>query len=95
MFYTYVLRSKKDGNFYTGFTNNLKERYKLHKLGKIISTKHRSELDLVYFEACTNEIDAIRREKYLKSGTGKKFLNYRLKYGLQELKGRGPNELSV
>lgn len=80
MFYTYVLRSKKDHKFYTGFTNNLKERYKLHKAGKVTSTKHRGELELIYFESCLNEIDAVRREKYLKSGLGKKFLKSRLKF---------------
>lgn len=86
MFYTYVLRSKKDRKFYTGFTNNLKERYKLHKLGKVISTKHRGELELIYFESCLIEIDAIRREKYLKSGLGKRFLKSRLKFWYKTLK---------
>ena len=95
MFYVYVLRSEKDGKFYTGFTSNLRERLKLHNSAKVISTKFRGELKLIYFESCLNEIDAVRREKYLKSGTGKKFLKYRLKFWLKELKGSGPNELSA
>lgn len=85
MFYTYVLRSKKDNKLYTGFTNNLKERYKLHKLGKVISTKYRGELELIYFESCLDETDAVRREKYLKSGMGKRFLKSRLKFWYKTL----------
>ena len=85
MFYTYVLKSLKDNRFYTGYTNNLKERYNLHTLGKVASTKHRGELKLIYFECCLNEIDAIRREKYLKSGLGKRFLKSRLKFWYKTL----------
>ncbi len=80
MFYTYVLRSKKDKKLYTGYTNNLKNRLKLHTSRKVTSTKFRGELELIYFEACLKEVDAIRREKFLKSGLGKKFLKYRLKF---------------
>ena len=84
MFYTYVLRSKKDGKLYTGYTNNLKERFQKHQSGEVISTKYRGELELVYFEGCISEIDAIRREKYLKSGRGKLFLKRRLKFWFKE-----------
>ena len=84
MFYTYVLRSKKDGKLYTGYTNNLKERFQKHQSGEVMSTKYRGELELVYFEGCISEIDAIRREKYLKSGRGKLFLKRRLKFWFKE-----------
>ncbi len=79
MFYTYVLKSKKDGLHYTGFTKNLKLRFEQHNKGQVESTKHRQPLDLIYYEACLNQEDATRREKYLKTHYGKMYLKKRLK----------------
>ena len=79
MYYTYVLLSKKDGNFYTGFTKDLKSRFELHKKGKVASTRHRRPLELIYYEACVSQQDATKREKYLKTYMGKMFLRNRLK----------------
>lgn len=77
-FYTYVLKSKKDGNLYTGTTNDLKQRLKQHNDGFVFSTKQRRPFELIYFEACLNKEDAYRREKYLKTGMGKRYLKNRL-----------------
>lgn len=77
-YYVYVLLSNKDGNFYTGYTNDLFKRLKLHNAGKVFSTKNRTPLQLVYFEGCSNQQDATRREKYLKSGNGKIYIKNRL-----------------
>ncbi len=79
MFYTYILKSKKDNQFYTGYTNNLKERMELHNKGKIVSTKNRLPIELVYYESCLNQQDATHREKYLKTSWGKRFIKTRLK----------------
>ena len=79
MYYIYVLLSKKDRNFYTGYTENLKLRFKSHCKGLVASTKNRRPLDLIYYEACLNEVDAKTREKYLKSGMGRRYLKNRLK----------------
>ncbi len=79
MYYTYVLLSKKDGNFYTGFTKDLKSGFELHKNGKVDSTKNRRPLELIYYEACVLQHGAIKREKYLKTYLGKMFLRKRLK----------------
>lgn len=78
-FFTYVLRSKKDGKFYTGYTHELPSRFQAHESGKVASTKYRRPLELVYYEACRSQDDAIRREKYLKTHYGKMFLGKRLK----------------
>ena len=80
MFCVYVLRSLKDGKYYTGFTPHLEERLKKHNAGRVVSTKGRRPLELIYAEACLNKIDVVRREKYLKSGRGKLYLRYRLKF---------------
>lgn len=82
MVYTYVLKSKKDNKWYTGCTNNLQERFKQHNNGEISSTKNRGPFELIYYEACNNEKDAYAREKYLKTGMGKKYLKNRLKRSL-------------
>jgi putative endonuclease len=79
MYYTYVLLSLKDKNFYTGFTNNLKLRFEQHNRGRVESTEDRRPFELIYYEACLEQRDAIKREKYLKTYQGKMFLKRRLK----------------
>ncbi len=79
MFYTYVLQSKKDGKFYTGYTNDLRKRFKEHTGGQSTYTRSRGPFTLVYYEACVEEDDAKTREKYMKSGRGKSFIKARLK----------------
>jgi putative endonuclease len=79
MFYTYVLHSKKDGNFYTGFTKDLELRLEQHNKGQVESTKERRPLKLIYYEACLNRNDATHRETYLKTYYGKAYIRKRLK----------------
>ncbi len=81
-YYTYVLRSTKTEKFYTGTTSDLKQRLKQHNKGLNRSTKHMHPLESVYIEACLNKDDAYRRERYLKSGMGKRYLKNRLRGGL-------------
>lgn len=84
MFYTYVLMGEKNRKFYTGFTKNLKLRIKAHQSGSVKSTRNRLPLKLIYYEACLNEKDAINREKYLKTGFGRRFLRRRIETFLDE-----------
>jgi len=79
VFYTYVLKSEKDGNFYVGFTKNLKLRFEQHKKGLVDSTKYRRPLNIIYYEACMNQEDATKREKYLKTYNGRIFVKRRIK----------------
>ena len=83
MFYTYVLLSEKDMTFYTGFTRNLKQRMEDHAKGSVIATRDRRPLRLIYYEACIDERDALKREKYFKAGFGRRFLRNRLEYYLK------------
>jgi len=85
MYYTYLLLSIKDKGFYTGYTNNLEIRLKEHKNGKVLSTKSRLPIKLIYYEVCANKEDAKAREKYLKSGMGKRYIKNRLKNHLKNL----------
>ncbi len=82
MYYVYVLKSKKNNNLYTGFTSNLRERLNQHNNNLSTYTKGRGPFELIYYEACLDRFDAIAREKYLKSGMGKRYLKNRLKRSL-------------
>jgi putative endonuclease len=79
MYYVYILKSKKDSKFYTGYTKNLKLRFERHQLGQVDSTRNRRPLKLIYYEACLKREDATHREKYLKTFHGKMFIKNRLK----------------
>ena len=78
-YYTYILKSLKDGKNYTGYTKYLKLRFEQHCNGEVESTKNRRPLILIYFEGSLNQQDATHREKYLKTHYGKMFLKNRLK----------------
>ncbi len=79
MFYTYVLRSLKDGRMYIGYTDDLRRRIKEHDEGKSPATAPRRPLELIFYEAYRNKYDALRREKYFKSTKGKTTLKSMLK----------------
>jgi putative endonuclease len=79
MHYTYILRSLKDKKLYTGCCCDLRKRFKQHSENKVASTKGRGPFKLIYYEACINQQDAYTREKYLKTGMGKRYLKNRLK----------------
>lgn len=78
MFYVYVLKNEKD-HLYTGFTYDLRKRFKEHNDKKSAYTSYRAPYKLIYYEVCLDESDTRQREKYLKSGTGKRFIKSRLK----------------
>jgi len=82
MYYVYLLRSKKDNKWYTGSTNDLRKRFNQHNKGESVWTRGRGPWDLIYYEACLNEEDTRSREKYLKTGMGKRYLKNRLKRSL-------------
>lgn len=77
-YYTYILKSEKDGKIYTGFTKDLRKRLIQHNQGRSTYTKGRGPFKLIYYEACLLEDKARSRELYLKSGMGKRYLKNRL-----------------
>jgi putative endonuclease len=79
MYYVYILRSIKDGKWYTGCTEDLRKRFSEHNDAKVSSTKGRGPFELIYCEGSLNAGDSFAREKYLKSGMGKRYLKNRLK----------------
>ena len=83
MRYVYLLQSLKDQDLYTGYTSDLRRRFREHTGGKVTSTRDRRPLKLIYYEAYLLEADAKGRERFLKSGAGKRYLRKQLKHYLQ------------
>lgn len=77
MKYVYILRCS-DGNLYTGCTADVDERLNRHNLGHVPATKLRLPAALVTYIAFTEKHKAFAFEKYLKTGSGRAFLNKRL-----------------
>jgi len=83
--YVYVLRSVKDGGFYIGYSANLRKRFEQHAKGVSLATSYRGPWKLIYYEAYLNQHDALGREKYLKSGAGRRFLKAQLRNYFAEM----------
>lgn len=88
MHYVYILFSELDKQLYTGFTKDLKSRFKAHANGFVKATQNRRPIKLIYYEGYSKESDARRREKYLKGGNGRGILKTQLKDILTELRYR-------
>ena len=74
-YFVYVLKSAKDGTRYTGITTNLIRRLADHNKGCSRYTKIHRPYQIVYFEESPNRIEARKREKYLKTGFGRQFID--------------------
>ena len=72
-FYVYIMTNKINSVLYTGITNDLKRRVYEHreKLAEGF-TKRYSLTKLVYYEIFHDSINAIQREKQIKSGSRQK-----------------------
>jgi putative endonuclease len=80
MHYVYVLRSLSDEGLYIGYSANLRRRLVQHNEGAAVATSHRGPWKLIYYEAYLEQVDALGREKYLKSGGGRRFLRTQLRH---------------
>lgn len=86
MYYVYVLRSKKDGKLYSGYTNNLKRRMVEHNRGEVKVTKNRILFELIYYESYLHRNDATAGEKYFKKTKwGRRHIKKVLKYYWESL----------
>ncbi len=84
-FYVYVLFSEKDHKLYIGFSADVYRRLEQHNAGMNTSTAQRRPFRLIYFEAHILAADALRRESYFKTSSGKRTLQIVLKQTLEEL----------
>jgi putative endonuclease len=89
MHYVYVLRSLSDDGLYVGYSANLRRRLVQHSEGASFATAYRAPWKLIYYEAYLERVDALGREKYLKSGGGRRFLRAQLRHYLKKNPIRG------
>lgn len=75
MIFVYVIKSQKNKFRYVGITNNLERRLLDHNSGKNNSTSFYKPFDLIYKETHKDYKKARDRERFLKSGQGRKFLD--------------------
>jgi putative endonuclease len=68
-----------DSGLYIGYSRNLKVRLRQHDNKESLATSHRGPWKLIYYEAYLNLEDALGRERYLKSGSGRRFLKAQLR----------------
>lgn len=87
MHYVYVLHSKKDNRLYIGCAQDVKKRLADHNSGKVPATQMRVPLEVIHYEAFANKYDAFFREKYLKTGWGRKYLRKSLHNKMKSLSG--------
>ena len=73
-YFVYVLRSRRDGNLYVGYSENPERRLVEHNSGKTRSLFKRRPLFIVHKEELDSELEAKRRERFLKTGQGRKYL---------------------
>ena len=84
MFYTYVLISLKNNRLYIGSTSDLKRRFKEHNEGKGgVYTKNNRPFKLVFYEAFLAHADALKQEKFYKTGYGREVLREKIKESLK------------
>jgi len=84
MHYVYMLRSARDDGFYIGYSANLRKRFQQHAQGDAFATSYRGPWKLSYYEADLERDDALGRERYLESGSGRKILKTQLRHYLDK-----------
>ena len=77
MYYVYILKCNS-GELYKGCTSDLKARYKRHISGHVPATANCQPVELIFYCAFKNKYTAFDFEKYLKSGSGRAFMQKRL-----------------
>ncbi|OGU69446.1 MAG: hypothetical protein A2W30_08615 [Ignavibacteria bacterium RBG_16_36_9] len=74
-YFVYILYSPTFKRTYTGQTNDLDNRLILHNSGKVISTKPFKPWILIKSESFTSRAEAMKKEKWFKSSSGRKKLS--------------------
>ncbi|KAF0152009.1 MAG: putative endonuclease [Ignavibacteria bacterium] len=73
-YYVYILQSMNNDKTYVGQTENLERRLKEHNSGKTSYTAKYVPWKIVYFEKYSTREESLKREKYLKSSAGRRFI---------------------
>jgi len=79
MWYLYILESEKDGIHYIGISQDTNRRLQEHNSGKNLFTKGHIPWKLLYTEIYNSAVEARAREKYFKSGAGRRYIGEKIK----------------
>lgn len=79
MYFVYVLKSLRDKQYYYGQTQDIERRLDNHNKGLVKSTKSRRPFILVYFEIVVTRKEALKKERFFKSGIGRMYLKTKIK----------------
>ncbi|MEK7621923.1 MAG: GIY-YIG nuclease family protein [Patescibacteria group bacterium] len=74
MYLVYILKSVNFQKFYTGYTDNFSRRLSQHNDGKSIYSRRYRPWKIIYQEHFDQQLDAVKRERYLKSAAGRRWL---------------------
>ena len=69
-YFVYILYFPESDTSYVGQTDNLILRYYRHRDKQSQWTSRHNNPIMIYWESCDSRSDAIKREKYFKSGRG-------------------------
>jgi len=75
MFHVYVLRSNKNGRRYIGSCQDIADRVRQHNNGVSKATRHGIPWSLIHTETFSTRAEAVRKERYFKTGRGRDELN--------------------
>ena len=74
-YWVYVLRSQSTNRRYVGQTDGLQRRFERHNKGLVFATAPYRPWDLIHSEEYATRSQAMQRERALKSGQGRQFLD--------------------
>ncbi|NOZ73948.1 MAG: GIY-YIG nuclease family protein [FCB group bacterium] len=80
-YYVYILESENNDWYYVGMTQDVNARLQRHNSGRVRSTKRYAPFKLLWTEEFPDRLSARRREKYYKTGFGKKVWMKKVKEG--------------
>ncbi|NIQ90614.1 MAG: GIY-YIG nuclease family protein [Desulfobacterales bacterium] len=99
-YWVYILRSKNDGGYYIGHTQNLTERLERHNQGRVRYTKSKRPWNLVYSEKYPDRSSAMTREEEIKKRKSRQFIDSLVRTSRRsrregrEFESRRPRQLS-
>ena len=75
-FTVYILFSEMCKRTYVGQTQDVASRLKLHNAGRVFSTRGCLPWRLIYQEQCCSRGEATKREQWLKTRSGRRFMKH-------------------
>jgi putative endonuclease len=81
MYMTYIIQSQVSHRYYTGSTEDLKNRLEEHNAGETKSTRKGIPWKIVHVEEFQTRAEAIKKEKLIKDRGAKRYLDMMSKSG--------------